>query len=53
MISFRASEDYTSHTVQLTDWVQFTPTLDKKNVILAPFCGEGDCEDKIKADSTR
>ncbi|KAK5648583.1 hypothetical protein RI129_003475 [Pyrocoelia pectoralis] len=49
----KASDEFTKHTVQVTDWSQFTPTLDKKNVILSPFCGEMECEDKIKADSTR
>ncbi|KAF5300527.1 hypothetical protein FQR65_LT09148 [Abscondita terminalis] len=49
----KASEDFTTHTVQVTDWSQFSPNLEKKNVILTPFCGEGECEDKIKADSTR
>ncbi|KAF5270207.1 hypothetical protein FQA39_LY08421 [Lamprigera yunnana] len=49
----KASEDFSNHTVQITEWSQFTPNLNKKNVILTPFCGENDCEDKIKADSTR
>ncbi|KAJ8944959.1 hypothetical protein NQ318_013107 [Aromia moschata] len=49
----RAVEDLESHTVLLTDWSQFTPNLDKKNIILAPFCGDSTCEDKIKADSAR
>lgn len=39
--------------VTLKDWSQFGPNLDKKNIILAPFCGEISCEDKIKADSAR
>ncbi|KAK4884370.1 hypothetical protein RN001_000641 [Aquatica leii] len=49
----KASEDFSTHTVQVTEWAQFTPNLDKKNVILTPFCGDMSCEDKIKADSTR
>lgn len=48
-----AANDLQSHTVQLTDWTQFTPNLDKKNIILAPFCGSIECEDRIKTDSTR
>ena len=31
----------------------FCSSLDKKKVILAPFCGEIHCEDKIKKDSAR
>ncbi|KAB0799789.1 hypothetical protein PPYR_07669 [Photinus pyralis] len=49
----KASEEFTSHTIQVTEWSQFTPNLDKKNVILSPFCGEMECEDAIKTDSTR
>ncbi|KAF7280930.1 hypothetical protein GWI33_005395 [Rhynchophorus ferrugineus] len=49
----KASEDLNQHKVLLTDWSQFGSNLDNKNIILAPFCGESDCEDKIKADSAR
>lgn len=48
-----ALNDLNKHKVSITDWAQFTPNLDKKNIILAPFCGDSSCEDKIKADSTR
>ncbi len=34
-------------------WDQFLPTLDAKNMILAPFCERKECEEKIKADSTK
>lgn len=50
---FRALDDLNTHKVLLKDWSQFTPNLDKKNIILSPFCGEMECEDRIKADSTR
>ncbi|KAJ8980177.1 hypothetical protein NQ317_011422 [Molorchus minor] len=49
----RACQDLESHKILLTDWSLFSPNLDKKNIILAPFCGDSDCEGKIKADSTR
>uniref|UniRef100_A0A6P7FFN4 Bifunctional glutamate/proline--tRNA ligase n=1 Tax=Diabrotica virgifera virgifera TaxID=50390 RepID=A0A6P7FFN4_DIAVI len=49
----KACDDLESHKVLLKDWSQFCPSLDKRNIILAPFCGEVQCEDKIKADSTR
>lgn len=48
-----ALNDLNNHKVLLKDWSQFTTNLDKKNIILAPFCGDGKCEDRIKADSTR
>lgn len=31
----------------------FISQLDKKNIILSPFCGESSCEEKIKKESTR
>lgn len=37
----------------LKNWSQFCPELEKKNIILAPFCGDVACEEKIKADSAR
>ncbi|CAH1112220.1 unnamed protein product [Psylliodes chrysocephalus] len=49
----KACNDLETHKIILTDWSKFGPALDKKNIILAPFCGEISCEDKIKADSTR
>ncbi|KAG5868157.1 hypothetical protein JTB14_017350 [Gonioctena quinquepunctata] len=49
----KALDDLESHKVVVTHWSNFSPTLDKKNIILAPFCGDIECEDKIKADSTR
>lgn len=49
----KACKELESHKVLLANWSDFTPHLDKKNIILAPFCGNIDCEDKIKADSTR
>lgn len=49
----KAQEDLNSHKVLLTDWSKFANSLDQKNIILAPFCGESDCEDRIKAESAR
>jgi bifunctional glutamyl/prolyl-tRNA synthetase len=48
-----ATNDLKSHTVLLKDWSQFATNLDKKNMILVPFCGDSSCEDKIKAESAR
>nr|CAH7725356.1 unnamed protein product [Callosobruchus chinensis] len=49
----KATHDLESHKILLKNWSDFTPNLDKKNIILAPFCGDENCEDKIKADSAR
>ncbi|CAG9764840.1 unnamed protein product [Ceutorhynchus assimilis] len=49
----KALNDLETHKVLLTDWSLFAKNLDQKKIILAPFCGNVDCEDKIKADSVR
>ncbi|XP_066156798.1 bifunctional glutamate/proline--tRNA ligase isoform X2 [Euwallacea fornicatus] len=49
----KAAADLEAHKVLLKDWSKFGPNLDQKNIILAPFCGEGVCEDRIKTESTR
>lgn len=49
----RARSELNDHIKQTNEWKTFCTELDKKNLILAPFCGETNCEDNIKADSTR
>ncbi|XP_066249632.1 bifunctional glutamate/proline--tRNA ligase [Euwallacea similis] len=49
----KAEADMEAHKVLLKDWSKFGPSLDQKNIILAPFCGESDCEDMIKTESAR
>jgi len=49
----KAKKDLTDHTKQTKNWADFCKLLDQKNIILAPFCGEISCEDKVKADSAR
>ncbi|KAI4469093.1 prolyl-trna synthetase [Holotrichia oblita] len=49
----KASKDLLSHTVVTTQWSEFVSALDKKNIIVSPFCGQIPCEDNIKKDSTR
>jgi len=41
------------HKVLCLNWEEFSPSLDKKNILLSPFCGEPSCEELIKTDSTR
>lgn len=44
----KARKDFDEHRVLVEDWKDFVPTLNAKNVILAPFCGVPECEDEIK-----
>ena len=49
----KATVELKEHIKETTEWKNFCTQLDKKNLILAPFCGEISCEERIKADSTR
>lgn len=49
----RATEERDSRLSNVTEWDQFTMSLEKKHILLAPFCGETPCEDNIKNDSAR
>jgi bifunctional glutamyl/prolyl-tRNA synthetase len=47
----KAEKDLKDHTKVTKDFVEFKKLLDAKNIILSPFCGDPECEEKIKADS--
>ena len=49
----RAKADMDSHVAVLESWEEFCTSLDKKKLIMAPFCGQTDCEDAVKKQSTR
>ena len=49
----RADKAFRDHRVQLTDWEQFVPTLNDKNVVLVPHCEGDKCEDEVKEKSAR
>lgn len=49
----KAKAEYDSHVIKVTEWKDFVPALDAKNVILTPFCKTEACEDKIKENSAR
>lgn len=49
----KATKDLNDHKKITKDWKELTTFLEAKNIILAPFCGEIPCEEKIKADSAR
>ncbi|KAL3288091.1 hypothetical protein HHI36_002542 [Cryptolaemus montrouzieri] len=48
-----ALAELNSHIITFKNWSDFIPNLEKKNLNLVPFCGDKDCEEKIKTDSTR
>ncbi|KAM9931133.1 hypothetical protein OXX59_000017 [Metschnikowia pulcherrima] len=48
-----AREKFDQHRVVVEDWKDFVPTLNAKNVILAPWCGIPACEDEIKDASAK
>ncbi|CBZ25629.1 putative bifunctional aminoacyl-tRNA synthetase [Leishmania mexicana MHOM/GT/2001/U1103] len=47
----RAKETMETHRVRVTEWAEFVPTLNRKCLILAPWCGAMECEDRVKKDS--
>lgn len=49
----RARKNLNEHIKQVEKWQDFCTELNKKNLLLSPFCGEPSCEDNIKADSAR
>jgi len=49
----RADEEFRAHRKLLTNWEDFTPALNDKNVCLIPHCLTEDCEDQIKEMSKR
>lgn len=49
----KARKDFDEHRVFVHDWKDFVPTLNAKNVIVSPWCGDADCEDDIKDSSAK
>ena len=49
----KADKDMKDHTKITKEWTEFCTFLDAKNIIMSPFCGDSECEEKIKADSAR
>ena len=48
-----ADKIYRSHRKQITQWEDFVPVLNAKNVCVIPHCLTEDCEDQIKKMSAR
>lgn len=51
-MSYRVEEERNKHMKLTKSWSNFKELLDQKFIILAPFCGDIDCESMIKKDST-
>uniref|UniRef100_A0A646QDB6 Bifunctional glutamate/proline--tRNA ligase n=1 Tax=Hemiscolopendra marginata TaxID=943146 RepID=A0A646QDB6_9MYRI len=49
----KAKKDLDDHYCECKDWNDFCKKLDQRFIILAPFCGDISCEDKIKKDSAK
>ncbi|KAI9886108.1 MAG: Serine/threonine kinase [Watsoniomyces obsoletus] len=49
----KADESFKSHIKQVTDWKDFVPNLNEKNVILMPHCLTETCEEQVKDLSAR
>ncbi|ANB10953.1 proline--tRNA ligase [Sugiyamaella lignohabitans] len=49
----KAKKQFDEHIVPVTTVAEMTPLLNKKNILLAPFCGEEECEDSIKETTAR
>lgn len=49
----RADQKFKAHVKQITNWEEFSPALNDKNVCLIPHCLTEECEDEIKELSAR
>lgn len=49
----RANESFRSHVKQMTNWDEFSPALDAKDLCMIPHCLTEQCEDEIKELSAR
>lgn len=49
----RAKKDLDQHVLVTEKWEELCAALDRKMIVMAPFCGEIPCEDLIKKNSAR
>lgn len=49
----RADAEYRAHRRVVTEWNEFTETLNAKNHVIIPWCEDSECEDQIKERSAR
>ncbi|WBW71616.1 cytoplasmic proline-tRNA ligase Prs1 [Schizosaccharomyces osmophilus] len=48
-----AKREFDSHIVRVKKWEEFVPALNKKNLVLIPWCNTTECEKDIKKNSAR
>ncbi|QPG75936.1 hypothetical protein FOA43_003322 [Brettanomyces nanus] len=48
-----AKRNFDDHRVIVHDWKDFVHQLNQKNIVLAPWCGVGECEEDIKKASAK
>ncbi len=46
-----AKEQRDAQLARVTEWKDFVPALDKKCIVLAPWCQETKCEEEVKEQS--
>lgn len=44
----KAQQVRNDRITKVLKWSEFTPALDKKNIVMAPWCSDSKCEDAIK-----
>lgn len=49
----KANKDLNDHIKLTKSWDEFGKALDKNNLLLSPFCGDKECEGRIKDESAR
>lgn len=49
----RADDQYRSHRKIITNWDDFVPALNEKNICIIPHCLTEECEDQVKDQSAR
>jgi bifunctional glutamyl/prolyl-tRNA synthetase len=49
----KARKEMEERVVTCFQWADFVTKLEEKNIIIAPFCGDVDCEENIKKDSAK
>lgn len=49
----RAKKSYDDHVIEVDNINDFVPNMNKKNLLIAPFCGKEECEDDIKERTTK
>lgn len=49
----KAQREMDDHVKVTSNWTEFQKALDKNYLLLSPFCGDKDCEGRIKDESAR